>query len=127
MRSSIENHFSELISFKTSIFRHFFSTRITDLFTKSIEKVDFSDAEQRRDEINAFVEEVTQSHIKELLPPGSISPGTNLVLTNAAFFKGFWATKFDKKHTAAKTFNGITKADVEMMHVKGKFNYGAIH
>lgn len=102
------------------------NTRITDLFTESVEKVDFSDAEQRREEINAFVEQVTQSHIKDLLAPGSISPATKLVLTNAAFFKGFWATKFDKKDTETKTFNGATKGGVEMMHVKGNFNYGVI-
>lgn len=95
------------------------------MFTESVEKVDFSDAEQRREEINAFVEEVTQSHIKDLLAPGSISPATKLVLTNAAFFKGFWATKFDKKDTETKTFNGATKGGVEMMHVKGSFNYGS--
>lgn len=98
--------------------------RNTNPFSKSIEKVDFSDVEKRREEINAFVEEVTQNHIKELLPPGSISAATNLILTNAAFFKGFWATKFNKQQTKTKTFNGLTKSNVEMMSVRGNFKYG---
>lgn len=97
---------------------------ITELFTNSIKKVDFTDAETRRQEINAWVEEVTQNHIKDLLPMNSILPSTKAVLTNAAFFKGLWATKFDKHNTQTKTFNCATPADVEMMTVKSKFTYG---
>lgn len=95
------------------------------MFTsKQLEVVDFSEPEARRTEINAFVENVTKQYIKELLPPGSIQSSTNAVLANAAFFKGFWKTKFDK--TEMKHFNGESSTPVEMMHVHGKFNVGVL-
>ena len=97
-----------------------------ELFTTSIEKVDFSNPEARRQEINAWVEEVTRNHIKDLIPAGSIRQGTQFVLANAAYFKGLWLNKFDKQNTKVETFNGATPADVEMMSLQGKFNYGAL-
>ena len=97
-----------------------------ELFAKSIERVDFSDPEARRQEINAWVEEVTRNHIKDLIPAGSIQSTTKFVLANAAYFKGVWANQFDKQNTKVETFNGATPADVEMMSLQGKFNYGVL-
>lgn len=89
--------------------------------------VDFNEPEARRAEINAFVEEATQKYIKELLPSGSVLDYTNVVMVNAAFFKGFWETKFHKTNTQRQTFHGYTEQPVEMMTVRSKFNYGLWH
>ena len=85
-----------------------------EMFTKSVEKVDFSDAEARRQEINALVEEVTRNHIKDLLPERSITPDTASVLANAAFFKGLWKTKF------------ATLSNGDYLNVISKFNVGGL-
>lgn len=92
-----------------------------------MKKVDFSDAEKRRDEINSLVEEITENHIKDLLPEGSVTAVTNLLLANAAFFKGSWATKFNNQLTEKKTFNGISPVEVDMMSVTGRFRYGMLN
>lgn len=42
--------------------------------------------------------------IKSLLPPGSIDSLTRLVLVNALYFKGNWATKFDAEETRQRPF-----------------------
>lgn len=103
-----------------------FRSHITDVFTsKQIETVDFTDPEARRAEINAFIQEATQNYIKDLLPLGSIQAYSKAVLANAAFFRGFWKTKFDK--TELKHFNGESSIPVEMMHVRGHFRYGLLH
>lgn len=125
----IEKH-SEMIKTKivseNQILSSFFRSHVMDVFTsKQIEMVDFTDSEARRVEINAFVEEATHSFIKELLPPGSIQPYSKAVLANAAFFRGFWKTKFDK--TEWKHFNCESSKSVEMMHVRGHFRYGSLH
>lgn len=111
---------------KPTYFLSFFRSHITDVFTsKQIETVDFSEPEARRAEINAFVQEVTQNYINDLLPPGSIQPYSKAILANAAFFKGFWKTKFDK--TEVKHFNSESSIPVEMMHVRGHFRHGLLH
>ena len=58
--------------------------------------VDFHDTPDAcRVHINDWVSEKTQGKIEELLPPGSITPLTRLVLTNAIYFKGAWKYRFD--------------------------------
>lgn len=103
----------------------FYRPRALELFSKSIEKVNFFDPETRRQEINAWVEEITRNNIKDLIPSNAIKLNTVLVLVNAAFFKGFWETKFNKQNTHNATFNGAKSASVEMMSVEDKFKYGS--
>lgn len=92
----------------------------------AIQKVDFSQPQQRITEINEFVETFTKGHIKDLLSRDSIQQQTNLVLLNAAYFKGLWKTQFEKGQTVMKPFNGVTPSNVEMMHVQGQFHFGSL-
>jgi serpin B len=62
--------------------------------------------EQARRAINDWVGKQTQDRIRDLLPDGSISPLTVLVLVNAIYFKAAWLTPFD----AAITENGVFHA-----------------
>lgn len=54
--------------------------------------------------INRWVEERTNDLIKDLLPEGSISPLTRLVITNAIYFKGTWVKQFDENKTVEAEF-----------------------
>lgn len=97
------------------------------MFSDNIDALDFAaEPEQCRSQINSFVEEVTKNNIKDLLPPGAISTDTNVVLANAAYFKGNWASKFDKEDTQKKIFYEHSRMPVyvDMMKQKGYFNYG---
>ncbi|WP_437692396.1 serpin family protein [Sorangium sp. So ce176] len=70
-----------------------------------IELVDFKGAsEKARVRINQWVEQQTNAKIKDLMPPNSVTALTRLVLTNAIYFKGKWATPFDKKATKNEPF-----------------------
>jgi serpin B len=67
--------------------------------------VDFAAApEPARATINAWVSDQTNHKIPMLLPPGSIASDTRLVLTNAVYFLGDWATPFDA-HSSPGTFH----------------------
>jgi serpin B len=74
-------------------------------------------AEPARGKINQWVSDQTNAKIKDLLPPGSLTPLTRLVITNAIYFKGKWATPFDKEKTKSEPFTlaGGTTASVPMM------------
>lgn len=91
---------------------------------KHLETVDFSNAEQVRVNVNAFVAQATENHIKDLLPLGSIPDNANIAVANGAYFKGFWATKFNQRFTRKQSFHGETEDTVEMMQITGRFKYG---
>lgn len=75
-----------------------YTNLITNGFKAGYEVMDFmSDAgrENGRNHINRWTHQITEGYIPELLPPGSLSERTRLVLTNAIFFAGAWKRAFD--------------------------------
>jgi serpin B len=82
--------------------------------------------EKGRRAINAWIAARTGKKIKELLPGGSITRDTDLVLANALYFKGTWKHEFDAKATKDAEFHldAKTTATVPMMHRTGEARYG---
>ena len=66
--------------------------------------VDYTNAEVARQTINGWVEKKTAQKIKDLIPAGVLDALTRLVLTNAIYFKGNWASQFDPSLTAEAPF-----------------------
>lgn len=68
--------------------------------------LDFAQApEEGRTTINAWVSQQTAGLIPKLLPEGSITPLTRLVLTNAIYFNARWLHTFSETGTAPRTWN----------------------
>jgi serpin B len=89
-------------------------------------EVDFTEPEAAREQINEWVKKETREKIKNLIGPGILSRLTRMVLANAIYFKSNWLYQFDKKLTKDAPFTHAdgTKADVPLMEMKGKLNYG---
>ena len=88
--------------------------------------VDFKgNAEAARGTINAWVEKETRDKIKNLLPMGSVTGLTRLVLTNAIYFKGDWLVQFKKDQTKDLPFTMADgkKIDAPLMHRVGGYSY----
>ena len=66
--------------------------------------VDYGDAETARRTINAWVEEKTERKIQDIIPPSLLDALTRLVLVNAIYFKGDWASQFDPALTGDAPF-----------------------
>ncbi|MBN2722796.1 MAG: serpin family protein [Deltaproteobacteria bacterium] len=80
----------------------------------------FADPENSRITINDWVAENTEDRIKDLLPEGSVTNNTKLVLTNAIYFKADWNTKFhpDSTYTGEFTQLNDSKVSVDMMNAQ---------
>jgi serpin B len=80
--------------------------------------------EECRLKINNWVEKNTNSRIKDLLPGGSISDLTALVLTNAIYFKGQWDNKFKEENTRDGNFfvSKGKSVPARMMNAQAKYN-----
>jgi serine protease inhibitor len=66
--------------------------------------LDYSDAEHARTTINDWVAAQTADKIQELIPTGTLSGLTRLLLVNAIYFKGQWASPFDPALTRPAPF-----------------------
>ncbi|XP_057664453.1 serine protease inhibitor 88Ea-like isoform X1 [Diorhabda carinulata] len=101
-------------------------TCVLDDFNDELEMKDFkTNPEQARISINQWVENVTHHMIRDLIPPGTIDSATNLVLVNAAYFKGLWENKFPEEFTRPEIFyvSPTKQIMVDMMHVEGTFKH----
>ena len=67
--------------------------------TSILQETDYNDGEASAQLINDWVEKKTQSKITDLIKPEWLNSFTRLVLVNAIYFKGDWASKFDIKKT----------------------------
>jgi serpin B len=94
-------------------------------FQAGFHEADFqtnSDGERQR--INQWVEEKTRDRIKELALKDQITPKTTMVLVNAVYFKGKWATQFDPKRTHDAFFHLADNGRVKVPMMYGSIKCG---
>ncbi|RKZ44756.1 MAG: serpin family protein [Gammaproteobacteria bacterium] len=103
-----------------------FKNDIQKYYGAKLESVDFKTAYQNlHEDINTWVENQTQHKIKNLIKPGVLNNLTRLVLVNAIYFKGNWASPFDGDNTENAPFwvNPNNSITVPMMNQKNYFGY----
>lgn len=87
---------------------------------------------KERAAINSWVEDQTKNRIKDLIPlyPPEQARLIRMILVNAIYFKGQWASPFDPKQTKNDTFflseGGKTKAPLMHIH-HGQTRYAAFN
>ena len=99
-----------------------FAALASSAFGASVERVDFAHApDVARRSINTWVAEKTADKIKVLIPEGAVDRSTRLVITNAIYFKGRWASVFDVAATRQERFTAAPSRtfDVPTMHASG--------
>ena len=84
------------------------------------------EAEPARARINQWVDDKTRHKIAELIGPGVLNEITRMVLVNAIYFKGTWATPFPASSTRPDKFYAQpdTAFTVPFMHERDHFRYG---
>ena len=87
-----------------------FLKRLKDNYSSDLVRLDFKNKpEPSRLEINKWVEEKTHNKIKDLIAPNLITEQTDLVITNAIYFKGLWAEPFEVHMTKKMEFTDESK------------------
>lgn len=99
-------------------------------YAAGLHQLDFAaDPEDARSTINDWVAETTREKITDLLPPGSISSATRLVLTNAVYFQALWENPFTPSDTESNPFTALdgSTADIPLMTIDDKgFPYAKV-
>lgn len=95
-------------------------------YDSGVRRLDFiHEFEAARMTINDWVEEQTKDKIQDLLPMGSITDRTRLVLVNALYFYGSWAQPFPHDATQDAPFKTLAGSSVQVptMHIETRFTY----
>ena len=104
-----------------------FTTAADAAFGAAAEPVDFQHApDVARRAINAWVSEKTAQKIPDLLAEGSLDKRTRVVITNAVYFKGRWASPFAAAATKDEPFKGSKAANVPMMHATSSHRFAHV-
>lgn len=104
-----------------------FVRTLAEQYGADLELVDFvADPEGAREQVNVWVAEQTRDRITELLPDGSVTDMTRLILVNTVFFQGKWVHEFAPGRTEPATFTRVDNSavDVETMHGSVRTSYG---
>jgi serpin B len=107
-------------------FRESFVDLVKTHYDADLRELDFSIAAAEACRIiNEWVERQTHGKIRDLIGPGALGPLTRLVLANAIYFKGDWASPFEKDRTkdAPFTVTPKQKVTVSMMCQLAEYGY----
>ena len=99
-----------------------FVQKAKDYYDAEPETRNFMDG-KTMDVINRWASDHTEMMIEKVLDEDTFDPEAVSYLLNAIYFKGAWATKFDKANTRNEEFKGVTTRKVPMMHLEDEFPY----
>jgi serpin B len=95
-------------------------------FSAGLQSLDFGNEPVARKTINDWVSAQTADKIKDLMPAGSISSDTRMVLTNAVYFKANWQSEFKPDNTHDGDFHADGKPAVikaSLMNANSRYGY----
>jgi len=104
---------------------------IEKYFDGAFKLADFiNNAQKEAKNINSWVEKLTNNKIKNLIPEGTLSPSTAMVLVNAIYINSDWKHQFKKERTQKKDFFLSEKEKLEtdfMIQKIKKIKYAEIN
>ena len=113
-----------------------FFRSINDHYRGMFHSVDFArNPVVAQDRINQWVNDKTQGRIRDILGRADIDSGTQMYVTNAVSFDGFWAEPFPSKATKENYFHLDPKKTVwtpfmnlkkAMFNISGSENFGIL-
>ena len=109
-------------------FQEAFLDTLAENYGAGVRAADFIAApEEARLAINDWAAQKTEDRIRDLIPPGIITPLTRLVLTDAIYFNASWSYPFSEARTRERPFHLLDGrvVNVPMMRLEEDLLYAA--
>jgi serpin B len=101
---------------------------IAQYYRGAVQVVDFRrDPDAARSAINMRVRGETRGRITGLIPPGTPDVLTRLLLVNAVYFKGSWASRFDESATEEEPFYPEVGETMRVPLMRQRTHLGYLH
>lgn len=95
---------NRLFGRNTFTFKEPFLKLTAEKFKAELQSMDFTNQSATASAINKWVEEKTNSKIKDLITPDAITDATTLILVNALYLKAAWPEQFEESQTKSEPF-----------------------
>jgi serine protease inhibitor len=113
---------------KGAAFEPTFLSVLSGGYGAPLQQVDFmGDSGGATTTINQWVSQETQTEIPMLLQPGDLDSTTVLVVVNAVYFKGAWATGFDPSMTSSQPFTLSDGTQESVPTMSGSVSFASGH
>jgi serpin B len=94
-------------------------------YDAGMQLLDFAEQpEEARLAINDWVADKTEDRIRDIVPPGAITPDTRLVLASAIYFNASWLSPFDEAQTSDEPFTLLDGSQVMVPMMTQQEDYG---
>lgn len=123
---TLTNANSVFVSNKLNLKKEY-ETALKQIYFSDVHKVNFTDPILASKYINNWVKNNTKGLISSIVDPVNLEPLSQILVTNALYFKSTWKHAFDDKLTRGMCFydGGVCKT-VAMMDLQTELNYGYI-
>jgi serine protease inhibitor len=81
-------------------------------YLSTIRQTSFTSLDYLSEEINAWVDNATDSNVQNVVAPGELEQGDQFIAASGAFFDGSWAQKFNPKLTQDDVFYNDSSAPI---------------
>lgn len=100
---------------------------LTTFAKAGLQRVNFrAEPNAARIKVNSWVAESTRDKIKDLLLPNDVKEQTRAILVNAIYWKGAWASAFDKRQTKTEPFKQLSGDQVSIPLMRQRSNFRVI-
>ena len=96
---------------------------IEDHFLEEVQPIDFTDSKNAVESINWWINETTHGKIQNLLSPDAVNAFTQLIVSNAVYFKSPWQSKFDTQFSFNSTFYVSPSENISVLFMKQTSNF----
>jgi serpin B len=103
-----------------------FLKHASEFFDSQVNQLDIRNhPEEARIAINEHISTQTEKKIANLIPASSLDSLTRMVIANAIYFKGAWASPFEEENTSDSTFltSQAKEVSVRMMSISKRISY----
>ncbi len=102
-----------------------YSKSLSDKYFSDFKQTEFANSKEATEDINKWVSEKTNHKINEIVNYSDITPETELLISNAVYFKGEWLMKFNKQKTTSAPFFSTEENQykVDFMNINESLKY----
>ena len=98
---------------------------VTNKYFSDLKRTEFSNTQTAINDINQWVAEKTRHRINEIVDKTMIDSNTQMLITNAVYFKGMWLNKSEKYQTGSALFSASAENQylIAFMNITEQLQY----